>query len=144
MAALPAALAEHGTAALAGINEPYEAPLAAHMDAIDHCFGAASVAEILSRLAATNTEWSRQTLATLRAVSPSAVSWTFRLIRAGAERTLPQCLAAELALTRGVTMHPDFLEGVRAMVVDKDRAPRWAPATIEEVNPAMIEAMFVT
>jgi len=38
--------------------------------------------------------------------------------------------------------HSDFIEGVRAMVVDKDRTPRWQPARIEDVAPADIEAMF--
>jgi enoyl-CoA hydratase len=42
------------------------------------------------------------------------------------ESTLAECLAMELALTRTVTRHPDFAEGVRAVLVDKDNAPRWA------------------
>jgi enoyl-CoA hydratase len=56
--------------------------------------------------------------------------------------TLPQCLDAELALTRTAMRHPDFAEGVRAMVVDKDRKPNWQPARIEDVDPAVIAAMF--
>ncbi len=56
--------------------------------------------------------------------------------------TLPQCLAAELALTRTTMRHPDFAEGVRAMVVDKDRKPKWQPKSIEEVDPAAIKSMF--
>ena len=142
MAGLAEALAANGPAALAGIPRPFEAPIAQDMDAIDHCFGADSVAEIVRRLHATGTGWSRQTLATLRSMSPSAVMWTFRIVRAGASRTLPQALAAELALTRHVTRHPDFAEGVRAMVIDKDRTPRWSPASLDEVDPAAIEAMF--
>ena len=142
IAALPGALAEDGVAVLADVCRPFEAPIAQHVPAIDHCFGADSVAEIVARLEGLNTEWSRQTLTTLRSMSPSAVLWTFRIVRDGAGRTLPQALAAELALTRHVTRHPDFAEGVRAMVIDKDRKPRWSPATLEEVSDGDIEAMF--
>jgi enoyl-CoA hydratase len=74
--------------------------------------------------------WGEATLATLRAMSPSALLWSFDIIHAGAGRALPACLAAELALTAVVTKHPDFVEGVRAMVVDKDRAPRWAASDL--------------
>ena len=83
---------------------------------------------IVDRLASEGTDWSRQALTTLRSMSPSAVLWTFQIVRAGYGRTLPQCLAAELALTRHVTRHPDFAEGVRAMVVDKDRQPKMVGA----------------
>ena len=75
-------------------------------------------------------------------MSPSSVSWTFELIRTGASRSLRECLAAELALTLSVTAHPDFIEGVRAVLVDKDRQPKWSPATLEAVDPAVIAAMF--
>ena len=142
-ATLPDAIAADGVAVLAGITRPFEPTVAEHMAAIDHCFGADSVTEIETRLSQTDTEWSRQTLLTLRSMSPSAVSWTFRIVRAGASRTLPQALAAELALTRHVTRHPDFAEGVRAMVVDKDRSPRWSPATLAEVDQRVIDGMFV-
>jgi enoyl-CoA hydratase len=40
--------------------------------------------------------------------------------------------------------HPDFAEGVRAMVVDKDRKPQWKPARIEEVDPALVASMFTS
>jgi enoyl-CoA hydratase len=126
-AALPAlsqALARDGLAALAGFSEPVAGTLP-ERDAIDRCFAADSVAGIFARLAEEGTPWAQQCAATLRSMSPSALRWSFELIRAGAQRTLPQCLAAELALTRSVTLHPDFAEGVRAMVVDKDRTPRW-------------------
>ncbi len=142
MAALPDALAADGMAALAGIARPAEPTLPPHMAAIGHCFGAGSVPAILQRLESLDTEWSRQTLATLRSMSPSALCWSHRIVREGAGRTLPQCLQAELALTGPVTHHPDLAEGVRAAVIDKDRQPRWSPASIAEVDPAAIEAMF--
>ena len=135
-------LVQDGPAALGMVAQPFEAPLALHVDAINHCFGANSVAGIVDRLQAADTDWSRTTLSTLRSMSPSAVLWTFEIVHAGATRTLAECLAAELALTRRVTRHPDFAEGVRAMVVDKDRQPRWSVARLEDVDPTTITAMF--
>ena len=143
IAALSQALAQDGPAALAEHTAPLPPfSLAPHRATIDRCFGAATVAEIVHRLEADGSEWSHETLAALRAVSPSALCWTLEAIRRGADRTLPQCQAMELALTRTTMRHPDFVEGVRAMVVDKDRNARWQPATIEAVDPAAIAAMF--
>jgi enoyl-CoA hydratase len=136
-------LAEDGPAALACHAAPLpEFSLAPHRAMIDRCFGAESVAEIVRRLEAAGGAWADKTLATLRTVSPSALCWTLAAIRRGADRTLPQCQAAELALTRTTMRHPDFAEGVRAMVVDKDRTPRWQPARIEAVDAAATDAMF--
>ena len=98
--------------------------------------------EILQRLDAEDTDWARETLATLRGMSPSALCWSFDVIRRGAGLSLPDALATELRMTRHVTRHPDFAEGVRAMVVDKDRQPRWTPPTVESVDPAAIAAML--
>ena len=116
--------------------------LAARRAAIDHCFGATTVADIITRLEADGSDWARETLATLRGMSPSSVLWSFEIVRRGATRSLRDCLAMELSLTRHVTAHPDFAEGVRAMVVDKDRKPRWSLARIEEVPLPVIAAMF--
>jgi enoyl-CoA hydratase len=123
--ALQADLARDGVAALAAHAAPLPPfSLAAQRDAIDRCFGADSLAGILAALRREGA-WGEGVLATLKAMSPAALAWSFGIIRDGAARTLPACLAAELTLTRSVTRHPDFAEGVRAMVVDKDRAPRW-------------------
>jgi enoyl-CoA hydratase len=140
---LSRALAEDGPAALSR----YLAPLpdfspARHRAAIDHCFGADTVPEILRRLGEVGDDWAERTIAALRTVSPSALAWTLEALRRGANLTLPRCQALELALTRTAMRHPDFAEGVRAMVVDKDRQPRWQPARIEDVDPAAIAAMF--
>jgi enoyl-CoA hydratase len=141
--ALSQALAEDGPAVLGSSVAPVPAfSLAAHRTAIDDCFGADSIAGIVRRLDAIGDEWATKTVATLRAVSPSALCWTLAALRRGADLTLPQCQAAELALTRTAMRHPDFAEGVRAMVVDKDRKPRWQPARIEDVDPGVIAAMF--
>jgi enoyl-CoA hydratase len=141
--ALSRALAEDGPAALGTHAGPVAAfSLAAQRAAIDHCFGADNMAENVRRLEVIGDAWATQTLASLRTVSPSALCWTLEALRRGANLTLPQCQAAELALTRTTMRHPDFAEGVRAMVVDKDRKPRWQPSRIEDVDSAVIAAMF--
>ena len=145
-AALPklsAAIARDGVAVVAehaAALPPFS--LAAHRDAIDRCFGVDSVEAILRQLQAEDSDWSREILATLRQMSPASVLWSFELVCRGARSTLAQALQTELALTRTVTRHPDYLEGVRAMVVDKDRKPRWSAARVEDVDPAETAAMF--
>jgi enoyl-CoA hydratase len=141
--ALSQALAEDGPAALGLHVAALPAfSLAPHRATIDRCFGADSVPGVVQRLEAVGDDWAAKTLDTLRTVSPSALCWTLAALRRGADLALPQCQAAELALTRTTMRHPDFAEGVRAMVVDKDRKPRWQPARIEDVDPAAIAAMF--
>ncbi len=104
-------------------------PIAAQRGAIDRCFGGGSIAAIRAALAAEGGEWAAAQLAVLDRVSPTSLNVTLELLRRGAAMDLPACLAMELALTRSVTRHPDFAEGVRAVLVDKDQAPRWAPAS---------------
>ena len=65
------------------------------------------------------------------------------LLRRGAGMNLRQCLDEELVLTGSVVHgHPDFCEGVRSVLVDKGSAANWQPATLEQVDPAAITAMF--
>ena len=130
LAGLADRIAEDGPAclAMAALAPPPSALAGQDISAFDE----PGVPAIMAALEAAGTEWSRATLATLYAASPTALLATYAIVRAGAHRTLEQCLQAELALTRHITRHPDLAEGVRAMVVDKDRAPRWTPPTIAE------------
>jgi enoyl-CoA hydratase len=141
--ALKEGLAREGIAAVAAhAAPPPESLLAADRPAIDRCFGAPSLAGILDALEAEGTAWAKATAATLAQMSPTSLSVTFEALRRGAAMTLPECLAMELTLTRGVTRHPDFAEGVRAQVIDKTRDPRWRPASLAEVDEADIAALF--
>jgi enoyl-CoA hydratase len=142
--ALSAALAVDGPAALARFAAPLPPfSLDAVRATLDRCFVPDSVPDILRQLDEDGGAWAQETAKTLRGLSPSALFWTLAIVRDGAARNLPECLQAELALTRTTTRHHEFIEGVRAMVVDKDRKPNWQPATIEAVDPDAIAAMFV-
>ncbi len=147
IADLSTALARDGVSALAEFAEPPPAfSLAEHLKQIDHCFSAETVAGIVARLeaiaAAAGGQWAEPALKALRSVSPSALHWTLLALRRGGNLTLPQVQEAEFRLTRTTMAHPDFAEGVRAMVVDKDRKPDWKPPMIEAVDPTAIAAMF--
>mgnify|MGYP005810039887 CR=1 FL=1 len=143
--ALSSALAEQGVTALAQFAAPLPPfSLAPHRAAIDHCFSASTVPEIVARLEADGGAWTEPALKAMRHVSPSALAWTLEALRRGANLTLKQALDAEFALTRTTMAHPDFVEGVRAMVVDKDREPKWQPGRIEEVAAHSIAGMFTS
>jgi enoyl-CoA hydratase/carnithine racemase len=143
LADLAAAITRDGPAVIAGYAAPLPPfSLAAHRALIDACFSAPAVAEIFARLAASEEDFAQATLAVLKTRSPAALLWSFALLRRGAARDLRACLGQELALTRKVTRHPDFLEGVRAMVVDKDRTPHWSAPSIDAVDAREIDALF--
>ncbi|GAA3659129.1 enoyl-CoA hydratase/isomerase family protein [Nocardioides ginsengisoli] len=109
-------------------------PLASVRAEIDRVFTAPDLAGILARLAeltdgpadAPVQLWAKETRAALDAASPYSLAVTDRLLAEGRERTLRQCLDAELAAAREVIASADFVEGVRAVLVDKDHAPAWS------------------
>ena len=138
LADLAGALAVDGPGALGVFAAPLPASgLPDLRAAIDRCFGADSLDAVRAALSAEGTDWARAQLATLDAMSPSSLQWTFALLKAGADRTLSQALDTELMLTRTVMFHPDFAEGVRAMVVDKDRNPKWVAPDHEATRTVM-------
>ncbi|WP_329139535.1 enoyl-CoA hydratase/isomerase family protein [Streptomyces sp. NBC_01476] len=121
---------EEPAAALArSAGVPPRSELAGHRAAIERCFTAPDLDSLRARLAAEDEdrEWADETLAVLRRASPMSLAITFDLLRAGAGSSLEECLARELALARRTAHAPDFHEGVRAALIDKDRDPAWSP-----------------
>ncbi len=110
--------------------------------AIDQCFSGPSLDGVLERLSAEGTEWASETLATLRRTSPSCLVITFELLRRGARSSLAECLERDLRLAERVAVTPDFGEGVRAALVDKDRRPVWNPATLGALGPAQRDRLL--
>ena len=126
--ALTKGLIDDGIGALVQFAELPPAPtLSLIENDVNDIFGEDSIATIMSRLETISAEWAEVALQAMLSASPSALHWTFDLLRSGAERTLEECQRAEVLLTRRACRHPDFAEGVRAAVVDKDRHPKWLP-----------------
>lgn len=105
-----------------------------HERDIEQCFNVADLNEIFDQLAARHTSWSTETLATLEKLSPTSLAVTFELLRRSRVRNLSECLEGELRLARKITRSSDFIEGVRAVLVDKDRNPKWSPAALSNVD----------
>jgi len=138
----------HLRAAVAQANldhTPPPAPLVQHEAAIARHFAYDTVPQIVASLAAQSDDaWAQQVLADLRQRSPLSMALSLALLRRAAHMSMAQCLRTDLDLTRSVFAHGDILEGIRAVIVDKDHAPRWQHAALEAVEPQQIEAMFVS
>jgi len=141
--ALAAAIAADGAGVVPSFTTPLPAfSLTGQRELIDRVFGLPSVPAIFAALAAEPGDFAAATLALLRGHSPRSILWTFEILRQNAKRNLADALQAELALVCQIALDAEFLEGVRAMIVDKDRSPKWQPARVEEVDPAMISKLF--
>jgi enoyl-CoA hydratase len=117
-------------------------PMAADRERIDRCFGASTVEEILEALTADGSDWAQKTRATLLTKSPTSMKISLRAVRDGAKRSIEDCLRMEFRMVQGCMRNHDFFEGIRALLVDKDNAPKWQPATLAEVTPAMVDSYF--
>lgn len=124
---------------------PDPGKLAGERQAIAAAFSAPTLAEILSRLekgAAAGDAFATRTLATLRTKSPTSVAIAFEQMRRGAALDFAGAMALEFRIVSRIAHGHDFYEGVRAVVIDKDQAPVWQPASIEALDPAAVEAHF--
>jgi enoyl-CoA hydratase/carnithine racemase len=136
-AQLPAAIRAFAASFSAGAGE-----LEAQRDAIDRHFGADSVAAVMASLETDASPFAQKTLATMRQRSPLMMSVTREMLVRGASLGVADCLRMERSLVRRTFEHGEVLEGVRALVIDKDNAPRWNPPTLDAVTPEMVEAFF--
>jgi enoyl-CoA hydratase len=147
-AALAALAACDGTragvdAALAPFAEPVAgATLPDLRPAIDRLFAAQTLGALVAGLAQDGSEWAQAQAAAIAAKSPTSLALTFRQLRLGASLGFEACMVLEYQLARFCMTHPDFYEGVRAVIIDKDNAPLWSPPTLAEVDPAVIDTAF--
>ncbi|OKJ16043.1 enoyl-CoA hydratase/isomerase family protein [Kitasatospora sp. CB01950] len=143
--ALPALLAsEDPVAAVAALAEAAPASgLAAQREWIDHCYAADTVEEIVERLHAADLPEAKEAAEQLLAHSPTMLKVTLAALRRA--RALPSLAAGldqEYRVSCAALTHPDLVEGIRAQVVDKDRNPRWNPATLAEVTADDVARFF--
>ncbi len=123
-------------------SAPGESPVAAQQAAVDRCFAKDSLEEILAALEAEQSAWAEETLAALSKCSPTSLKVAFRQLRAGAGLDFEAAMIMEYRLSQACVAGHDFPEGIRAAVIDKDRAPKWRPASLAEVGEELVAAHF--
>lgn len=122
-----------------------DAPLAAARASIDRHFSAPDVLAMAASLAADRaSEWAATTLAMLSQRSPLMLWVTDRQLAMGRRLDLADAFRLELVLGHHAFESGDFVEGVRALLIDKDKSPRWRFATLDAVPQAAVDAAFAS
>ncbi len=122
---------------------PSEARIADNIARINKLFAPDTLEEILDALEEDGSDWALKELAALKAKCPLSCKVSLRLLaQAYGRPSFAAEMTSEYALAIRMTRYPDFREGVRALLIDKDNAPRWNPATPEEVTDDLVDRMF--
>ncbi|MGB6976333.1 MAG: enoyl-CoA hydratase/isomerase family protein [Gammaproteobacteria bacterium] len=116
--------------------------LSAQQKIINKCFAASSVEGIIQGLQQQPQEWAQQTAATLLKRSPTSLKVTYRLLQPGKKLDYGDCLRTDYRLANRFLVHPDFLEGIRAALIDKDLQPHWSPNHLQQITEQDVAAFF--
>jgi len=135
-----------GVLARLAVQQLPDAPLAALRPAIDHFFALPDVPSIIEQLrsvtVADSHQWALDTANLLQTRSPLAMAVTLEMLRRGRRLRLEQCFALELHLDRQWFERGDLIEGVRALIIDKDKNPHWNPPTLHGLDKTHVESFF--
>ncbi len=121
-----------------------ESPIEQHFDIIQSMTDADTLGDIVSNIVNYDgdDEWLLGAAKTLKNACPTSVGLAYEQLRRSKGYSLEQVFKTELVLSSNCMQSPNFPEGVRALLVDKDRTPRFSPATLEAVTPEYIESFF--
>ncbi|HXX03763.1 MAG TPA: enoyl-CoA hydratase/isomerase family protein [Xanthobacteraceae bacterium] len=149
LAELPSALADcrsadEVNAALAAMSvAPPAGKLPACRQWVDQCYSAGGLEMIVDRLAKSNVEAADAALAAMRKASPTSLKITLRNMRdAAAFERVEQSFQQDLRIALACVSGYDFIEGIRATIVDKDRNPKWRPDRLEDVTADIVDRHF--
>lgn len=126
---------------------PNPSTLQQNQSKIDAHFNHEQVEDIITSLTQASLEhceWSREKLTMLKQKSPTSLKVALEQNKRGKALSLPECFQMEIELGVQFMQQQDFFEGVRAVLVDKDRNPQWSPNRLEDVSFNMVEAYFPT
>jgi enoyl-CoA hydratase/carnithine racemase len=135
---------------LTGILEKFSEPLGqpgplrTHLDLINEMCGHYDLTDAVSAIKTrrADSEWLAKAAATLTAGSPGSAALSTALLKRLRHCSLAETFRHELVAALTCATRPDLAEGIRALLIDKDRKPRWSPASLEEVTPQWLDGFF--
>ena len=138
------AVAESPEAAVSAFaHDPPPSALAAQREWIDHCYGGKTVSEIVAALRGHDDKRANDAADLIATRSPIALAVTLASVRRAAGlATLEDVLVQEYRVSCASLRSHDLIEGIRAQLVDKDRNPKWSPASLEAVTDDDVNAYF--
>jgi enoyl-CoA hydratase len=120
-----------------------KAPLVSIEQDLNRLFVGDSVEQIFEFLEADSSDWGKAQLAVMKTKSPQTLKVAFRQLETGAAlEDFADNMVMEYRIGARVVQRRDFIEGVRAVIIDKDNAPRWDPVELEGVSDAMLDEIF--
>jgi enoyl-CoA hydratase len=120
-----------------------DARIAENQITIAKLFASDRLEDVIECLQAEDTAWANTELATLKSKSPLSCKVSLRLLAEGAKRRdFSDEMRAEYALATHIVRTSDFIEGVRALLIDKDNQPKWQPSSPDEVTGEMLDELF--
>jgi len=123
-------------------GDPGPSEIGPHRAVIDRCFGEESVEAILDALARDGSDFARETRDGLLKKSPTSLKVVFAQLRRGAGLAIEDALRMEFRIVQRCMDGHDFFEGIRAVLVEKDHAPKWNPDRLDAVAAADVEGYF--
>jgi len=117
-------------------------PLAESRMEIDECFDAHTMEDIFSKLQSGEQKWHRNTLSLLQTKSPTSLKVTLKQIQTAKSQSFDDAIKTDYRLVNRFIKGHDFYEGVRALLIDKDKTPDWQPNHIEAVSDDDVNAYF--
>ncbi|SDV49764.1 3-hydroxyisobutyryl-CoA hydrolase [Chitinasiproducens palmae] len=126
----------------AAAQEAGEASVQHATPLIEQHFAGATVADIVASLAADPSDWAQLTLTTLRSRSPLSMALSLAHVRRAARQTFAACLQDDLTLVARILERGDLIEGIRALLIDKDGRPQWRPADVDGLAQVNIDRYF--
>ncbi|XP_074652152.1 3-hydroxyisobutyryl-CoA hydrolase, mitochondrial-like isoform X2 [Tubulanus polymorphus] len=126
---------------LTGLDDP-DFELHPYKEKMNECFGQKTLEQIFKALENEGSIWALKQLETLKKMSPTSMKVALREIQEGADLDMQDCFEMEYRLSQRFCEDKDFYEGVRAVLVDKDNAPKWEPSNVEEVTDEHVDWYF--